>query len=300
MAGTGLNASNISITAVDVYWRREHRALFDVSGLVDPDGTYFDIFDTDGATARVWYDLDGVGTPPATPAGGRLIPVSNATGDISSVIATATAAAIDGDSKFSAAATTSTIQVDGADVGRVSDPVDGDSGVVITVCYTGQNLGLGLLEGEPSPALEPSNFDVTSHQTGVTILAKLIQGFAGNVETVLLETSKSRLTELYSIYGEEFTPGGGTSVSGVGTGTIGRNIATYGARLEFVPRTALGPELSYQVTFRNAVPTPGSLVFSGENPRTLTVTWDALPDLGATRNKLDFFVIGDISQTGVL
>ena len=52
MAGTGTNAGNIIISAVNVKWRIESRALVDVSAESDPDGTYFDLFDTDGATAE--------------------------------------------------------------------------------------------------------------------------------------------------------------------------------------------------------------------------------------------------------
>jgi len=300
MAGGSLNAGNIVISAIDVYWRIESRSLIEMASLVDPDGTYFDMFDTDGATARVWFDLDAVSTPPSTPAGGRLLPVAVTTGDSASVIAAAAQVAIDADSKFSASVDGTVVQIDSLAVGEVADPVDVDSGVVITVCYKGKNFELGLLEGEPSPTFEPSLFDVTSHQGGTTILAKLVQGYTANVETVLQETTKSKLSELYKIYGESFTPGGGTEVTGAGLGTLGKNLVVEAARLEFVPRTALGPELSYQYTFRLAIPTPGSLLFSGENPRTLTVTWDAIPDLGATRPNLDTVIIGDINQVGVL
>ncbi len=301
MAGGSSNAGNIIISAVNVFWRIEHRSLFDFSSLSDPDGTSFDIPDSNGATARVYFDLDSGSTPPAAPAGGRLIEVDVTSGDAASVIATAAAAAIDADGAFSSSASGSTVQVDGAAVGEAADPADVDSGVGITVCYKGKNFDLGLLEGEPSPTFEPSNFDVTSQQTGTTIVAKLVQGFTANVETVLQESTKSKLSELYKIYGEAFTPSGGTEVAGAGTGQIGKNLVTEGARLEFVPVNAnLSSELGYQYTFRLAIPVPGSLVFSGENPRTLTVTWDALPELGATRPNLDTVVIGDISQDGVL
>ena len=52
----------ISITAVDVYWRIEHRSLFELAVLSDPDGLSFDIPDIDGNTARVWFDLDSPST----------------------------------------------------------------------------------------------------------------------------------------------------------------------------------------------------------------------------------------------
>lgn len=297
MAGS---SNNILISPVNVYWRIEHQSIIDHSGLVDPDGTYYDVPDSTGAVARVYFDLDGGSAVPSAPAGGRLIEVDVTTGDAASVIAAAAQAAIDADGAFNASVSGNLVTIDGAAVGEAADPTDFDSGVSITVCRRGKNFDLGLLEGEPSPSFEPSNFDVTSQQTGTTITAKLVQGFTASVETVLQETTKSKLREMYKIYGEAHTPSGGTEVYGVGTGQIGKNLVIEGARLEFVPVNVQSDELSYNYTLRLAIPTPGSLVFSGENPRTLTVTWDAIPDLTATRPDLDMIVVGDISQTGVL
>lgn len=296
------SASNIVINPVDVYWRIEHLSTYSFTGQTPAGigGDYFDIYDTDGVAARVWFDLDNLSVAPATPSGGRLIEVNVATGNTATQIATAAKVAIDADSKFVATSSTTLVTVKGAAVGEVTDPAQGTSTVSITVCYRGKDFNLGLLEGEPSPTFEPQVFDVVAHQTGTTILSKLVQGFTANVETVLQETTKSNLKEMYKIYGEAFTPIAGTEVYGAGTGSIGKNMIIEGARLEFVPRNSLGAELSYNYTFRLAIPVPGTLLFSGENPRTLTVTWDALPDLTATRTKLDMVVVGDINQTGVL
>lgn len=295
------DASNIIIGPVDVFWEIESKAFFELASLVNPDGTSFDLFDTDGAAARVFYDLDAGSTPPATPAGGRLIEVDTVTGDSATTLATLTAAAIDADGKFSSTSSGTVVTVDSAAIGQVTDPVDVDSGVVITVCYKGKNLDLGLLQDPPTPNFNVTTFDVTAQQTGTTNLAKLVTGFEGDVETVLLETTKSRYAEFLEIYGETFLPGGGTSVTGAGTGIIGKNMLSEAGRLRFTPRNASLPaELGYDVTARLAIPVPGSISFSGEEPRTLTVAWTFLADLEATRADLDFYIIGDTSQTGVL
>ena len=47
------------------------------------------------------------------------------------------------------------------------------------------------------------------------------------------------------------------------------------ARLEFVPVNVISDELSYKIAYALTVPVPESLVFSGENPRTLSVTFNA-------------------------
>lgn len=75
------------------------------------DGKYFDIYD--GAFAvRVWFNTSGGGaTAPATPSGGRLLVVAITTGDADTAVATALAAALDGDSAFRATASTATVTV---------------------------------------------------------------------------------------------------------------------------------------------------------------------------------------------
>jgi len=296
MAGA---SNNIVISPVNVFWRIEAQSAVDHSSLVNPDGTSYDVTDSTGAVARVWFDLDAVSTPPATPSGGRLIEASVTTGDSAAVIAGLVQVAVDADPAFTATISGNVVTITGVLVGEVADTVDVDSGVSITTCRRGKNFDLGLLEGEPSPTFEPSNFDVTSQQTGTTITAKLVQGFSANVETVLQETTLSNLGEIYKIYGESFA-GPSSTVYGAGTGQIGKNLVIEGARLEFIPVNFQSDELSYNFTMRLAIPTPGSLVFSGENPRTLTVSWDAIPDLTATRPDLDMIVIGDINQAGVL
>jgi len=296
MAGA---SNNIVISPVNVFWRIEAQSAVDHSSLVNPDGTSYDVTDSTGAVARVWFDLDAGSTPPATPSGGRLIEASVTTGDSAAVIAGLVQVAVDADPAFTATISGNVVTITGVLVGEVADTVDVDSGVSITTCRRGKNFDLGLLEGEPSPTFEPSNFDVTSQQTGTTITAKLVQGFSANVETVLQETTLSNLGEIYKIYGESFA-GPSSTVYGAGTGQIGKNLVIEGARLEFIPVNFQSDELSYNFTMRLAIPTPGSLVFSGENPRTLTVSWDAIPDLTATRPDLDMIVIGDINQAGVL
>ena len=115
MAGS---SNNIVISPVNVYWRIEHQSVIDHSGLVDPDGTSYDVPDSTGAIARIWFDLDAGSTPPATPSGGRLIEVDVTTGDASTVIAAAVQAAVDLDGAFNASVDGNLVTIDGAAVGR--------------------------------------------------------------------------------------------------------------------------------------------------------------------------------------
>lgn len=292
-------STNIKGAAVNVFWRIEGQYTIDHSALSDPDGVYWEIDQPDGDQFYVWFDLDAGSTDPA-PAGRTAIEVSVTTGDSATVIATAAAAAIDAVAGFSATSSGAIVTLDQDDVGEpAADPVDVDSGVVITICRRGKDFNLGLLEGQPAPTTEVNTFDVTSHQTGTTIVSQLQTGTTVEVELVMQETQRSNLKEFFKLYGGAFTPGAGTEVFGYGTGAIGNNILVDGARLEFIPTNGITTtELDYQFNFMLSVPVPASLEFNSEEIRRLTVNFRGLPDLSKD-NRVDTLLVGNPSQTGI-
>lgn len=292
MAG---DANNIVLSPMNIFWRIEANHQFtcvaDVSDSLD--GTYFTLM----GTHYVW--LDGPVAADPAPAGLTAIPVTYTTNDSADTVAAAVQAAIDAVSGFSATVSGAVVDVKRDDVGEVDDSADVDSGVSVTICRRGKNVDLGLVEGEPSPAATPSSTEITAHQTGVTVISDLKTGVSENtVEINLLETTRSQLKEFYKIWGGAFTPGAGTEVFGMGTSDIGKNMLIEGARLEMVPVSSLGSELSYQYNVMLTVPIPGSLVFSGENPRVLTVTFKGYPDL-TKDSRVDSVLIGDPTQAGL-
>jgi hypothetical protein len=297
MAGS---ATNIVVQPVNLAWQIEAREQISLAGISDPDGTEFNLFKVDGTKVRVVFDLDGGSTIPTPGAGEIVIEVEVVSGDSEATIATTMAAALDLDADLISSASSNLVDVRRAAVGQVTDAADVDSGVAITTCIRGKDFDLGLLAPEDvAPSIEPANFEVTSHQNGLTVLSLLNQGMATNeVELVLQETTKSKLQELYQIWGGAFTPGGGTAVFGMGTGVIGKNMLTEAARLVMTPVNDLGSELSYTYNIMLAIPVPSSLVFSGENPRTLTTSWRGFPDLD-TDSQTDSVLIGDAFQTGL-
>ena len=289
------SANNISLSPMNVFWRIEaNHQIKLVADVADSlDGKYFTLM----GTHYVWFD--GVAAVDPAPAGLTAIPVAYSTGDSAATLAGLVQAAIDADAGFSASVSDDVVDVIAAAVGEVSDSADVDSGVSVTICRKGKDLDLGLIEGEPSPAATPSTTEITAHQTGVTILADLKTGIGENtVEINLLETTRSKLKELYKIWGGAFTPGAGSEVFGMGTADVGKNMLIEAARLEMVPVNDLGSELSYQYNVMASVPIPGSLVFSGENPRILTVTFKGYPDLSKD-SRVDTVLIGDPSQAGI-
>lgn len=95
------------------------------------DGTYFIIYDEDGSVG-VWIDTDDSGTtiPAGASAADRAIEVTGVvTDDTATAVATAVAAALDADSKFSASSADETITLTHATAGDVADATDGDTGI---------------------------------------------------------------------------------------------------------------------------------------------------------------------------
>lgn len=288
-------ASNVVISPVNVFWRIEAQhqltAIADVAGSLG--GKYFELM-TD---SYVWFDT-GSSVDPA-PAGKSGITVVISDDDTAVAIASLMQIAIDADALYSATVTDAVVDVTAVAVGSQTDTVDVDSGVSVSICRIGKNFNVGLLEGDVETSFSPSLFTIQSHQTGVTPLGALMQGFETiEATTIMLETTRSNMKEIYSIYGGSVTPSGGTEVFGAGTGSVGKNMLIEAARLEMVPVNDLGTELSYPTNFMLAVPVPDTLTFSGENPRTLSITWSGYPDL-SKNDKINAVNFGDAGQTGL-
>lgn len=99
-------------------------------------GKYFDLYDTVGAV-RVWFDR-GADVAPATPSGGRLLPVVITTGDNANTVASLLRTVLDGDSKFSAPAPVGNVViVTSSDKTILTDANEGDSGFTLTTLIQG-------------------------------------------------------------------------------------------------------------------------------------------------------------------
>lgn len=289
------SANNVIISPMNLFWRIEaNHQIKMVADVADSlDGTYFTLM----GTHYVWFD-GPVAADPA-PAGLTAIPISYTANDSAATIAGLVQTAVDALGDFSATVVnTDSVDVIAAAVGPKDDSADVDSGVTVTICRKGKDFDLGLLEGEPTLTMEPDVLDVAAQQKGTVPATSIIRGVNASAEVVMLETPKSNLEEFYKIYGGSFTPSGGTAVFGVGTASIGNNLLIDGARLEMVPVNSISAELSYNVNIMLTAPVPGSLTFSGENVRTLAVTFKAYPD-DTKDSRVDTVLIGDPTQTGI-
>lgn len=291
-------ASNIKIRSINAIWEIEETICVDVTGAVaaDLDGVYFNIYD-ESTTYYVWFDLDAGSTDPAP--GGTGIEVNVTTGMTETQIRDATKTAIeagtayngrtDGNRVFYVLDVTDPVALDAADV---------DSGISVVVVHKGGSVDLGLLDGDVSPEFTEDLLDVTAHQTGTSILAQLRQGNNASVSLVLKEQTDNLYKEVFGAGGDNFTPGAGTELYGWGDSKQGGNTLKNARRLRFHPYVLADNDRSQDLTFWLAYPNPDSIVFSGENFNTLSVSFTTFLDLNKP-TEIRRFAFGDNSQSGI-
>jgi len=282
-------ANNVAISPVNILWQIEasHQitTVADVAGSLD--GKYFNLM----STHYVWFDT-GVSVDPA-PAGKTGLQVIITSGDSAAIIAGLMSTAIDGDAGFSSSVSGAEVTAKAAAIGLQDDSADVDAGISVDICRRGKDLDLGLLEGDIELSASPANFIVKAHQTGVTPLAALYQGMeTAEISTTMLETTSSKLEDIYGFYGGEYNPG--TKTFGVGTSKQGQNLLVDSARLVLRPVNAV--DNITDTVLMLAVPVPGSLLFSGENPKTLSVTWQGFADTSYASNITNIITFGDAFQ----
>jgi len=298
MAG---NANNVRINPVNVFWQIEGLDQWDFSAATAAGlgGTYVTMYLPTGAGFYAWFDENSTDVDPAPGGGLTAIAVAYGAGALPAAIATAFQTAVDGTAGFSATVSGTVVTVKRDAVGGCTDAAENTAAayVDLTICRRGKDFDLGLLQGDIEPTFSPSTFTVVAHQSGPTPRASLMTGFEEiSLETVLLETTKSKLKELYKIYGGAFTPGGGTEIFGAGSASLGKNMLIDAARLILKPVNAVSDEDNFNLAL--CVPVPSSMVFSGENPQVLNVTWTGYQD-DTLDSRINAVSVGDIFQTGI-
>lgn len=301
--GQNLVSQNyIKVNPVNVLWQIEAMEKLDFNGAVAAsiNNKYVKLWLPTGVAHYFWANYNSTGSDPS--AGGTAHEVTVAIGDADTVIAESYKAAIAAVTGFTASRSSAVVtvcRVLNTGVGECTAPSENfsDAHLTLTQVRSGKDFNLGLLKGDIKPSFSPANLSVNAHQYGKTPLLTLNQGF-DKIECVtnLLETDNAKLKALYKIYGGVVTGGSSTDVFGSGTFVNGRNILVDAARLIFKPVNAADNLSNMQIAL--AVPVPGSLVFSGENPEELEVTWMGFADL-LMNSKINVISFGDIYQTGL-
>lgn len=291
----------IKINPVNVYWQIEAMEKLDFNGAVAASiqSKYIQLY-LKTVGHYFWVNYNSLGSDPSQTGTGHAVVVS--IGDADTVIAESFKVAIAAVTGFTAVRSGTVVTVCrtlSTGVGEATTPTEnfGDGYLVLTQVRRGKDFNLGLLKGDVDPKFSPTNLTINAHQFGKTPLLTLNQGFDKiEVATKLLETDNTKLKELHKIYGGTVTGGSSTDVFGAGTSVLGSNILVDAARLIFKPVNASDNLGNMQIAL--AIPVPGSLIFSGENPEELEVTWMGFADL-LMNSKINVISFGDIYQTGL-
>lgn len=307
MAGCRTSAENIKIEPVYATWEQQNmvkvKTIADVSESLD--GKYFKI-STPTTKYYVWMDIDDAADP--APVGYTGIPVTLTANSSAAAIATAIAAAINGNAQMQAA-------VDGCDPSSVyiqckksgdvlevaADATAGAAtGFTISTPRKGAVLELGALDGDIEVGLTEDILDVDSHQTGTQILAGLRTGRnIQNLALTMKESDAAKLQAVIEASGVKFTPAGvgSTPVSGWGSedNKAFANILPDCRKLVLHPISQPDNVLTSDLCFWRAYPMLQGLTLSGTSPRMINVEFKILPDQLLDKNVRQF-VFGDHSQ----
>lgn len=301
MAQNLVSANFIKVNPVNVLWQIEAMEKLDFTGAVAASiqSKYIQLYLlTTGH--YFWVNYNSLGSDPTQTGTGHSVTV--AIGDSDTTIATSFTTAIAAITGFTATRSGTVVTVCrtlSTGIGEATTPTTnfGSSYLTLTQVRRGKNFNLGLLKGDIDPKFSPTNLVVNAHQYGKTPLLTLNQGFDKiEVATKLLETDNAKLKAMHKIYGGAVTGGSSTEVFGAGTSVMGSNILVDAARLIFKPVNASDNTGNMNIAL--AIPVPGSLVFSGENPEELDVTWMGFADL-LMNSYINVISFGDIYQTGL-
>lgn len=295
------NANNIRIEPVDIFWKMQEQWCLDFSGVTASGlgGQYVKLYKPDGTGYYAWFDENNTDVDPA-PASLTEIEVNYGASAASTAIAAAFQTAVDAVVGFKAEVSSSNsnhVIVTCIDLGDATDFDEGTAtSVVLNQLSEGRDFYLGLLSGDVENGFEEQLKEIMAHQSGSTALADLRVGVKAEITTVLQEVPVSTFKELFAkTGGGSFTPSGGTIIHGWGTSRQGDNTLIQAGKLVLHPVRLSSSDYSEDLCFWRAYPMPESLVFSGENPKTLSVKWKIYKDENIDSN-ICYFGQGDWTQ----
>ncbi len=188
------------------------------------------------------------------------------------------------------------VHITAAVAGDCTDWEDSNTGFTLTQCQDGGDFDLGLLDGNVEPAFEEKLLEIMAHQNGSTPLADLRQGVGVEVKLTLKECDSDHLRAIFArASGGTDTPAAGTEVFGWGKSRLGQSTLPQSRRLVLHPVVLADADYTRDLCFWKAYPIPDSLVFSGEDPQTLGVTFKCYLD-DDKPDAISLFGYGDWSQ----
>lgn len=297
--------ANVKIEPMNVTWGTDTAQVATIACAADVadslDGTYFFIYTALNATKyHVWFNTSGGSATDPNPGGSTAVEVALTTGATASAVATAVAAALDALAGFSASASSSTVTVTNAASGYSTAPHDGGDATSFTFAVTTEGdtaADVGFLDGNIELSVEDAYADITAHQSGGDILARIMTAKNVSMSFTLKETSTSQLRKVVlASGGASFTPAGAgaTEVFGLGQSKLFTQQET--KKLVMHPKVLGAADKSRDLTFWKVALNFESVSFSPEEIMMVPVTAQVFPD--ETKNsRINKVVIGDGTQT---
>ena len=298
--------STFLLSAADVSWgRRECYTVLVNDAAADLDGEHFLI---DALSANfgsnveyyAWFD-DGVAADPA-PAGKTAIAIDisgdTTAADVAATMVTTFEAEANFRAKLDPADTSNTtVIIEGEFKGAITNVAsDVDSGVTITQQREGAGGDLGKTSGGVEVTMETTSQTITSDQTGALVLDEFLTGQTVEASMSFLEMTAERWTTIVgTVAGDEYTPSGGTKLTGFGESRLYASLFDLGGELVLHPTRFAASDKSRDITLFKSAPKPASINFSGEEAQAMDVTFTALLDKDV-QEAIRLMAFGDSSQ----
>ena len=279
------SAANIKIEPMKVWFAQVPTFCVDVEavGATNLDNKSWK-FDVPSGKFQVWYNVDAAGVAPTPVVGYTLVEVAVNTGDSAATVAAAVIVELNlltdvialADPKNAGKVIVKGLGYEAAAAAPAAVTVTGH---VFEVVSAGFFHDFGYTDGDLELSTEQQTQDISAHQSGVEPITSIITGLTAEVAVALKEISPENLERLIELTsGGAFTPVGGTKIMGFGSGQNFSNVLDRAGRLILHPVRLVDTDNTEDWCLWLAYPKLGGLVFSGENPELINVTFMAYRD----------------------
>lgn len=277
------SGSNVKIEPVKIWFAQQFLACLEI--LADGSATYsakYWLLDADGTNYYVWYNT-GASVDPAV-AGRTGIEVAITVTDTKAEIVAATIVEINlvtglkalVDPRNSAKFVVKVLSYNvagNATIGTMTGAL-----LSIDLMASGFFHDMGFSDGDLEVTLDQQLVDVNAHQAGAEMIAAIVNGMNVELSVALKEVTEENLAKII-----DDTTGGTYTLGlneyrGYGSGQNSQNVLDRAARLILHPVRLADNVYTSDLCMPLAYPKLDSLLYSGENPQLLNLTFRVFRD----------------------
>lgn len=160
------------------------------------------------------------------------------------------------------------------------------------------STGVGYIDGDITVTIEEQVVDITAHSEGTNVLTAIRTGKSAEVTMTLKESASGQFNQFIVGAGgaSDSTGSSGVAVMGWGNSKDFTQVTSQAGKLVLHPVANSGTDYAEDLAFWKAYPMLDSINISGENPRTMSVTFKVFPDL-TKPDAIRLWIRGDHTQT---